>query len=144
MLTLVAGLFGCSSPMEKQTIDLNEVLEIPEDANREWSKVFSVTVQDRRPHRQHIGYLYRRFTADDPQGTTFVLNLRHEKRGFLLASGRTFLFKLEGNELVGSEDLGNLGLDIGVKRILAAPGAIEYEIVKEAATAAASSKPTEG
>jgi hypothetical protein len=127
--------------MEKQAVDapaaepnatLAEVMQQPEHPFREWHRVYSVTVREKQPVRQHVGFLYRIFSEEDPQGRTFVLDRRHRNRGFLLPSGRAYLFQVEGGRLAGTEDLGNLGMDNGVKRILQAPGIVEFERVKEA------------
>lgn len=133
-VSLAAALAGCRGAEKngvEEAIDPIEASTVPGDKiYHEWKKIFSVDNRGTEG-RMHVGFLDRRFSESDPDGKLFVLDRKHETRGFLLPSGRAFVFS--GSNPV-ARDLGNNGLENGVKKILEVPGGIEYELVKDSST----------
>lgn len=118
---------GAKSDMEEK-IDPVAAQQVPgAKIFREWKKVYSVELRSGQSVRNHVGFVERRFSDADPEGKSFVLDRTHVTRGFVLPSGRAFLF--ESGDPVSARDLGNTGIENGVKRILGAPGGIELETV---------------
>ena len=120
-----ATAVGCATASMGET-SAEQLRYVPGDLLHEWSKVLST--QSARSGVTHVGFLDRRFSEQDPEGKTFVLDLRHQEKGFVLSDGRAYLFRYEGGQLE-VEDLGNAGFGNGVKKILKVAGAVEYELV---------------
>jgi len=136
LLLASVGLSGCSVAPMHEEVNVHELKQVSGDVFHEWSRIYSVISQagGEEPTRTHVGYLDRRFSMEEPEGKFFVLDLTHKERGFLLPGGLAFLLRFEGSTLVGSEELGNSGIESGIKRILQVRGGIETEFVKDAST----------
>jgi hypothetical protein len=98
---------------------------------REFWDVYSVEFQGEKKVRTKVGYLYKKFERPDSTKdfTWWVWNLEQEEVGFLLADQKAYLIRTKPGGKVESEDLGVSELNIGVKKILQAPGSIELEKV---------------
>ena len=133
-VSLALVLVGCRGAEKngvEEAIDPIEASTVPGDKiYHEWKKIFSVDTRTDTP-RTHVGFLDRRFSESDEDGKIFVLDRKHETRGFLLPSGRAFVYS--GSNPV-ARDLGNNGFENGVKKILEVNGGIEYELVTESST----------
>ena len=115
-----------------EVIDPVEASTVPGDkVYHEWKKIYGVEYRGKEIVRNHVGFLDRRYSEADPEGKLFILDKKHETRGFLLPSGRTFVY-VGSNPM--ARDLGNNGVENGVKKILEVPGGIEYELVRESST----------
>ena len=60
-------------------------------------------------------------------------------RGFVLPSGKAFVYEPENESGVMSREIGITNLRNGIKKILKAPGDIEFEFVRHATTSPAQS-----
>jgi hypothetical protein len=120
-----AGAVGCATASMGET-SAEQLRYVPGDLLHEWSKVMST--KSTGSGTSHVGFLDRRFSDQDPEGKTFVFDLRHQEKGFVLSDGKAYLFRYDGGELE-VEDLGNAGFGNGVKKILQVAGAVEYELV---------------
>ena len=133
-VSLALALVGCRGAEKngvEEAIDPIEASTVPGDKiYHEWKKIYSVDSRGTEG-RTHVGFLDRRFSDADRDGKLFVLDRKHEVRGFLLPSGRAFVYS--GSSPVG-RDLGNNGFENGVKKILEVAGGIEYELVSESST----------
>ena len=137
---LGAHLAGCRSAEKGDVtdkIDIRAAMDVPGDkVLREWKKIFSVEQRAKDKTRTQVGFLERRFSDEDREGKFFVRDKVQDLRGFVLPEGKAFVFELRNSELTGiGRDLGNTGLENGVKRILEVPGGIEFEPVTEASAA---------
>src|SRR5688572_26693482 len=139
-VSLAAVLVGCRGAEKngvEEAIDPIEASTVPGDKiYHEWKKIYSVDSHGSEG-KTHVGFLDRRFSDSDPDGKLFVLDRKHETRGFLLPSGRAFVYS--GSNPV-ARDLGNNGLENGVKKILEVAGGIEYELVRESSTSPATTR----
>jgi hypothetical protein len=133
LLSLSVAL-GCASGPEEET-DPRKLVEVEgERYLHEFSRIVTVNVVDGKPVREHVGFRDRRFSEDDPEGKTFILDRLHRDRGFLLPSGKAFLLKVHNQELVDTVDLGNRGMESGIKAILGVTGKVEYDEIVEVST----------
>jgi hypothetical protein len=107
----------------------------------EWKKIYSIDVRGTERVRTLVGYLDHRSSEEDPEGKSFVLDRTHVVRGFILPSGRAYVF--EGNDPASprARDLGQTSLENSVKKILGAPGGLEFDLVQAATTRPADSAP---
>jgi hypothetical protein len=139
--TILAGLVvGCASEAvdDEMPMDLQTLRTVTgEKIYREWKKVFSVDAPGNEKARTHVGFLYRRFSDSDPEGKYVVLDRAHTEKGFLLSNGRAYVLEKGRDGVEQARDLGNTGLEGGVKKILNTPGGIELEVVQESAAAPA-------
>ncbi|MBI4602253.1 MAG: hypothetical protein HY721_09860 [Planctomycetes bacterium] len=145
-LSLAAGLCAAAAALGCGSAEMADATVAPVDiANlasvrggptyHDYKKVYSVDVLGSKVSRRHVGFLDRRFTDEDREGKTFVLDRKHDVRGFLLPSGKAFLYDPRAGDASESRDLGNTGLESAVKKILEVPGGIELEAVPSASTA---------
>ena len=139
--TILAGLIGgCASEsvQDEKPMDLQTLRTVAgEKIYREWKKVFSVDVPGNEKARTHVGFLYRRFSDSDPEGKYVVLDVTHKEKGFLLYNGRAYVLEKGPGGVEQARDLGNTGLEGGVKKILSSPGGIEFQVVDESTAAPA-------
>ncbi len=127
-LLSIAAFPGCSSAPKNAPVPVPDANALT--GGREWWDVYSAEFVGDRKVRSKVGYLYRKYNADNTGGAYFVKNMEQEDLGFLLPNHKAFLIKKAPgkNELV-SEDLGIADLNLGVKKILGASGSIELEKV---------------
>jgi len=139
--TILAGfVVGCASEAvdDEKPMDLQALRTVPGDKiYREWKKAYSVDVPGNEKARIHVGFLYRRFSDSDPEGKYMVLDKAMTIKGFLLPSGRAYVLEKGPGGEEHARDLGNTGIEGGVKKILNAQGGIELQTVDEAAAPAA-------
>lgn len=132
MAILAVGLLlmatGCSS--SGNTAALAGDVETLND----WKKIIEVREQGVNRVRQHVGYLNRQYSEADPEGVVFVLDVRRNKLGFVLPTGRAYAFEIRRQELEDKKDLGKLGFESGVRNLLGLPvsATLEYEPIVEA------------
>ena len=104
-LLSMAGFWGCAAPLERE-LTVEQLTEIPGmEYYHEWHKVYTVNIKSGKQVRTHVGFTDRRYSQEDSEGKTFVLDLLHVNRGFLLASGKTYAFKIREGQLAGWDDL---------------------------------------
>jgi len=132
------GLAGCGSAAKTAVpgeVDVTELMKVSGIAvYREWSKIYSADVRGEKVVRKHVGYLERVYSEDDLEGKSFVLDMQHHDRGFLLPGGKAFLLEQSHGDREVWRDLGNTGFRNGVKKILDVPGRIDFETVSAAST----------
>lgn len=132
MAIIAVGLLlmatGCSS--SGNTAALTDDVETLND----WKKIIEVREQGVNRVRQHVGYLNRQYSETDPEGVVFVLDVRRNKLGFVLPTGRAYAFEIRRQELEDKKDLGKLGFESGVRNLLGLPvsATLEYEPIVEA------------
>jgi len=117
---LVALLVACVAP-DRSSAPLDEVPG--QQIYHEWSKVYNLQIRGATRVRQHVGFLHRRFSDEDPQGKHFVLDRTHEIHGYILPSGAAFAYAMDGQG--EHKPLGSSDLDHGIKRILKLTGQVE-------------------
>ena len=119
---LVALLVACVAP-DRSSAPLDEVPG--QEIFNEWSKIYNFQIQGTTRVRQHVGFLHRRFSDEDPQGKQFVLDRTHDIVGYILPNGAAFAYGADRSgehKLLGSADRDN-----GIKRILKLTGQVEIE-----------------
>jgi len=130
---------GCgSNPVSNasNSVPIAEIAMVPGDeVFHEWKEIVSVETREKDAVEKKVGYLDRMFTDDDPEGKSFVKDLKHDIRGFLLPGGKAFLFDPRSSDPTSSRDLGNTGFENGVKRILNVPGDLRFRPVTPPAPA---------
>ena len=136
ILVLAAGLCGCGGVPESDqaapTLSNFRQIKSAEKLFHEWKKVYSVELKGADRVRTHVGFLDYKFTEANPDGGTYVVrDLKYDLRGFLDSKLRAYVFEARTGEDPKTRDLGNTGLENGVKKILDVPGGIEFEAVKE-------------
>jgi len=113
---------GCAS-QDKDDLHWPDPRSLSGD-KREWWDVYSVEFRGDRKTRERVGYLYRKWDSQHPQGIYWVLDQAHTQLGFMLPDFKAYLSQNGKLQLVGTTDL--LG---GVKRILQVAGTVELEKV---------------
>ncbi len=88
----------------------------------EYQRLYHVVVDGTQKDRVHVGFVEKRSTEDDPDGTRFILDAKRERRGFVTSWGGAYAFVVENGELTESRSLGNIGFNLGVQRILGTAG----------------------
>ncbi len=119
----VAGLVGCGSAETSSPLDR---VEGTKDSH-EFRKIFHRAVEGSSREQNHVGYSDRIFTDVDPDGITYVMDLKFERKGFVLPSGAAYRYEIRGDE-VDTVELGNTGFVNGVKGILGLRGQITLEV----------------
>ena len=114
--------------------------------NREWWNVYSLELQGERKVRTKVGYVYRKFSREDPKGGYRVKDLELNDVGFILADFQAFqtLPPGPGRAAPKAVPVGTTDLLGGIKRILQGPGAVALEkdpLLPEAPTGAAPTSP---
>jgi len=103
---------------------------------REWKKIYSVEVRGTEKVRTHVGFLEKKYSDSEPEGKYYVRDRKHDIRGFLLSEGRAYVVRGPTTaEQLSVTDLGNTGMENGVKKILDVPGGIEFDLVADASVA---------
>ena len=132
------GLAGCGSAAKTAVpgeVDVTELANVPGiKVYHEWKNIYSTDVRGERVSRKRVGYLERVYSEEDLDGKSFVRDMKHDERGFLLPGGKAFLLEQGHGDREVWRDLGNTGFRNGVKTILDVPGRIEFETVSAAST----------
>ena len=134
LLILTASMVGCGGNADPASMERLDYVPGYEVAHQ-WSKIFNFQIQGTARVRQHVGYLDRRFSSEDPDGKTFVYDRKHDLQGFILPSGMAYSYVIRESRVQEPKALGNTGRDNGIRRILQLTGQIELETVNEANTA---------
>lgn len=132
------GLAGCGSATKTAVpeVDAAQLSKVPGiKVYHEWNNIYSIDVRDEEVTRKRVGYLDRVYSEEDREGKSFVRDLRHDERGFLLPGGKAFLLERSHGDREVWRDLGNTGFNDGVRKILGVPGRIKLEPVSSASTA---------
>lgn len=130
---LAAGLLlvtaGCGTSGDLATKARDDVVTL-----NDWQKIVEVREQGVNRVRQHVGYLNRQYSEEDPEGVVFVLDVRRNRLGFVLPTGRVYAFDVRRQELAEKKDLGDLGFQNGVRKLLglSESATLEYEPIVEA------------
>jgi hypothetical protein len=86
-------------------------------------------MKEGRLTRDHVGYLCRRYTLEDRDGELHVHDIAHRMVGFVLPSGKAFVFEKDRDGNPVRREIGQFTTDLGVMRILGIEGRVEYEEV---------------
>jgi hypothetical protein len=138
---LAYGAFGCGGAPKTDVgehADPADLQRVPgSEVHREYRQIYSIEQRGSERARTPVGFLYHQTSEEDPEGKFFVRDRAHDTRGFILPSGRAYVF--EGNDpgAIRTRDLGQTSLENGVKKILGVSGGIELEVIESAATRAA-------
>ena len=130
LVLLLAGCIGA----DRSTRPLDDVEGLV--IHHEWRKIYNFQIQGTERIRQHVGFLDRRFSEENPAGTQFVLDRTHEMQGYVLPHGAAYAYvpDSENDKALGSSDLDN-----GIKRILKLTGQLVIEPVDAESTGSANS-----
>lgn len=142
LLALVLGtivyLVGCGGDpevIESLEPDISVLLQPGEEkVYHEWQRVYSVVNTSEGVVQNHVGFVDRRFTVDNPEGLLFVLDRTHAIRGLILPEGRAYISEKGPDQPMRFRSLGLTGQDIGLKKILDVPGGIKLQQVEAAST----------
>jgi hypothetical protein len=133
---LVAGCGSAEMSDASTPASITELAKVPGlTVYHDWKEIVSVEVRGKESIEKKVGYLDRTFTEEDPAGKLFVRDLALDIRGFLLPEGKAFVFEPRAADSTNSRDLGNTGVESGVKRILNAPGEIRFRPIAAVSTA---------
>jgi hypothetical protein len=138
---------GCSSSDKVAVSDGATIAELARVGGQQppfnaWRKIYSVESGGARVEKKHVGYLNHKTSEEDREGKFFVLDLKHDVRGFLLPEGKAFLYNPQWPTDT-FRDLGNTGFQSGVKRILEVPGEVQFGALDSSSTAPAPAAPSE-
>ena len=135
---LVWGTFGCGGAQKadvEEHADPAELQKIPgAHVLHEWKKIYSIELRGTERVRTPVGFLDHRSSEEDAEGKFFVLDRTHVVRGFVLPSGRAYVYEGSDPTSPKARDLGQTSLENSVKKILGVPGGLEFDVVQSAAT----------
>ena len=134
---LLSGASGCGGAPKTDVAEDVGAMDLPTVPGRyvyhEYKKIHSVEAGSGSA-KSLVGYLDHRTSEEDTDGKYFVLNMAHDVRGFILPSGRAYIFEGSDPSSMRSRDLGQTSLENGVKKILGVAGGIEFEVIKSGTT----------
>jgi hypothetical protein len=127
MASLLACWFGCGcgTTPDSGARPERESAEVL----REWRKVIHVHMKEGKLARDHVGYLCRQYKLEDRAGEIYVYDLAHRAIGFVMPSGKAFVFEKDRDGKQVRREVAHLTTDLGVMRILGIEGRVEYEPV---------------
>jgi hypothetical protein len=135
---LVCGTFGCGGAQKadlEEHADPSELQKIPgSHVLHEWKKIYAIELRGTERVRTPVGFLDHRSSEEDVDGKFFVLDRTHVVRGFVLPSGRAYVFEGTDPASPTARDLGQTSLENSVKKILGVPGGLEFDVVQSATT----------
>ena len=128
---LGAALSGCGSAESGgeggSAVPAAPPVPAPTSRYHEWREIWSVDTTGGKLDKTQVGFLHRSFGDDDPAGRSFILDLKRVTRGYVLPDGKAFVIDQRPDEAPRTRELGNTGLENGAKKILDAPGEIQFQ-----------------
>ena len=127
-------LVGCRSTGDVRSSGRSDGTDEGGQVLHAWTQVVEVRGEGLSQVRQHVGYVHKRYSEDNPDGIWFVLDPAHSRRGFILPTGQVYAFEARESEVPARRALGNFAFENGVREILGVSGTLEFQPIAEASS----------
>lgn len=120
-----ALLLGCGTPPHGDLQPMGPAVD--QKVLKEWKTIHGVELVETQPRRELKGYLCHEYTLKDPDGRHYVYDASRELKGFVLPSGKAYVYERDASGEVASREVAYRTLDGCVVEILGINGSVEFE-----------------